>query len=254
MLAAVKTFVQRFAPQAIRPRRYFESLARRRTGQKVISGPFAGMRYVDRSIGSSYIPKLLGIYERELAAIIDRIIAMRPSVIVDVGAAEGYYAVGLAWRTPSARVIAFETEESGRAAVAEMAKLNGVADRLEQFATCEPQGLRDALAAGPDPVLVMDVEGYEDVLLDPSRVPELARTTILVELHEFVIPGITDTITRRLEKTHRIEHVWAEDRSATEFPWRTVVTRLLPHRYTGHAVSERRPPGMSWYFARPIEE
>jgi hypothetical protein len=38
---------------------------------------------------------------------------------------------------------------------------------------------------------MMDVEGAESELLDPSRIPELQSCTIMVELHEFASPGIS---------------------------------------------------------------
>ena len=85
-----------FYRQRIRPKGYLAHLVRERTGCSVTSGPFAGMRYIDASFGSAYIPKLLGTYEQELSNVLAGIIAKRPKAVVDVGAAEGYYAVGLA--------------------------------------------------------------------------------------------------------------------------------------------------------------
>ena len=83
----------------------------------MIEGPFKGVRYIDTAQGSAYIPKLLGIYERELTPQIEDLISLQPVLIVDLGAAEGYYAVGLAMRLKSAQVIAFEMEHSGQAAL-----------------------------------------------------------------------------------------------------------------------------------------
>jgi hypothetical protein len=251
MLRFATTLARKLTPDAVRPYRYFAALARSRTGQRVIDGPFKGMRYIDRSVGSAYVPKLLGIYERELAAIVEEIIASKPALIVDVGAAEGYYAVGLACRLPETRMIAFEMDAGGRAAIAEMAAANNVADQVTVLATCEPEGLNAALDGQKGAVVIMDVEGYEDVLLDPAKVPALASATFLVELHEFAVAGISETIAGRFGATHDLELVWAESRSRADFPWRTTVTSLLPASYIDGAVSEMRPPRMSWYFARP---
>lgn len=251
MLRFATTLARKLAPDAVRPYRYFAALARNRTGQRVVSGPFKGMRYVDRSVGSTYVPKLLGIYERELAAVVEEIIASKPSLIVDVGAAEGYYAVGLASRLPNTRMIAFEMTADGRAAIGEMAAANEVTDRVIVLGTCEPEGLDAVIAGTSGTVVIMDVEGYEDVLLDPVKVPALASATFLLELHEFAVPGIGETIARRFEKTHDLQHIWAEGRSRADFPWRTAVTSLLPASYIDGAVSEMRPERMSWYYATP---
>ncbi|MFA6114508.1 MAG: hypothetical protein WC729_10955 [Sphingomonas sp.] len=251
MLRFATNLARKLTPDAVRPYRYFAALARDRTGQQVIDGPFKGLRYIDRSVGSAYVPKLLGIYERELAAVVEKIIASKPSLIVDVGAAEGYYAVGLASRLPDTQMIAFEMEASGRTAIAEMAAANNVTDQVTILATCEPEGLNAVLDGKSGAVVIMDVEGYESVLLDPAKVPALATATFLLELHEFAVPGITEIIAQRFEKTHDLQHIWAEDRSRADFPWRTTVTSLLPGSYIDGAVSEMRPPRMSWYYARP---
>src|SRR6478672_6897407 len=68
-------------------------------GLVVQHGPFKGMKYPGvNSVGSALIPKLLGSYERELHPLIDSICAGQYDQVVDIGCAEGYYAVGLAMR------------------------------------------------------------------------------------------------------------------------------------------------------------
>src|SRR5437660_11467263 len=111
MIAAL---IRRALPERLRPIGYLTQLVRASTANQVRQGPFAGMRYIDRAIGSAYLPKLLGTYECELAAIIEEVCARGPRLIIDLGAAEGYYAVGLALRNPQARVVGFEQLETGR--------------------------------------------------------------------------------------------------------------------------------------------
>ncbi len=101
------------------------------------------------------------------------------------------------------------------------------------------------------PVVVCDVEGYEEKLLDPKAVPALCRATILVELHDFIIPSITEKLKERFGATHRIEHIWQQPRSRADFPWRTLGTMLLPKSYLDWAVSEWRPVRMSWLWMVP---
>ena len=78
------------------------------------------MRCIGNAAGNAHIhiPKLLGVYERELNPYIEQACALNFPLIVDVGAAEGYYAVGMALRNPSARVIAFEMDARAREALA----------------------------------------------------------------------------------------------------------------------------------------
>lgn len=238
-------------PENLRPIGYLTQLVRKRTNWQVIDGPFKGLQYISRSIGSVYIPKLLGMYERELNGCVEKICAMKPRLILDVGTAEGYYATGLAVRNPGARVIGFEMELAGREALKEMAKKNKVADRMQINGKCEPSDLVLALGDDLHPVVVCDVEGYEEKLLDPVAVPALRRSSILVELHDFLIPELTELLISRFEGTHDIEHIWQEPRLGSEFPYSTLYTRLLPKSYLEWAVSETRPVRMAWLWMSP---
>ena len=245
-MLASSHIIRKIVPKQYRPIGYLESLARKRTLCRVHSGPFAGMQYGSASIGSAYIPKLLGIYERELADVIEDICSRRSPLIVDIGAAEGYYAVGLALRSPYSRIVAFEMETGGQTALRDMALLNGVASRIEISGKCEAHDLEVVLTRAESPVIVCDVEGNEEFLLDPVTVPSLRKSTILAETHDFVTPGLTNELRARFEPSHRIRLIRQERRSRTEFPWRTLGTALLPGSYLDWAVSEWRPVPMTW--------
>jgi hypothetical protein len=63
-------------------------------------------------------------------------------------------------------------------------------------------------------LIVMDCEGAEFSLLDPTNDPELLRTNIIVEIHrEF---GDSDQIIRRFQRTHSIIEVCPSDRLETD--------------------------------------
>ena len=241
-------------PSRYRPIGYLEHLVRKRTGGRVFGGPFAQMQYIEGSVGSAYIPKLLGIYERELHRCVTEISALQLPLIIDIGAAEGYYAVGLARSNPQAQVVAFEMEERGRVLLQEMAAINGVSDRIDIRAKCEVEDLRQVLSNAPPSLIVCDVEGYEDVLLRPDQVPALQRAHLLVEMHDFILPGITETITERFATTHHVERVWQEPRHRSDFPFRSLGTALLPGGYIDWAVGEWRPVRMSWLQMTPKEK
>jgi Met-10+ like-protein len=250
-MRTIPLFIKQLVPARYRPIGYLLHLTRTRTACRVRSGPFAEVRYVDDSIGSCYIPKLLGIYENELTAPVESICQRKPALIVDIGAAEGYYAVGLAVRNPQARVIAFEMNPKGQVALREMTALNNVSSRVEVRGKCELADLAAALGDTPRPVVVCDVEGYEEKLLDLQAVPALARTSLLVELHDFIIPGVTEELKKRFGATHHIEHIWQQPRSRTQFPWRTFATALLPKYYLDWSVDEWRPERMAWLWMEP---
>ena len=101
------------------------------------------------------------------------------------------------------------------------------------------------------PIVICDVEGDEDRLLDPVAVPPLRSATILVELHDFLVPGIGQKLRERFANTHAIGEIWQADREPSEFPWRTLGTSLLRRSYLRWAVNEWRPVRMSWLWMVP---
>lgn len=228
---------------------------KKQTENKVINGPFEGMKYIQYAVGSAFSPKLLGIYERELYPIIEEVIKAKFNHIIDIGAAEGYYAIGLARRIPNCKIYAFEMESDGRTALAEMADLNNIAGRILIENKCEIYNLRATLPNEGKTLIICDVEGYETELLQIEKVPQLAKCYILVELHELMQPGTTKLLESRFKETHEIEKIcFKDDRSIKDLPYRTLMTQLIPRRYlVKWTVSELRTDGMSWLWMKPKE-
>lgn len=75
-------------------------------------------------------PSCSASYERELHGVVEAIVATPYDTVVNVGCAEGYYAVGLARRMPQARFHTFDTNEAAQAACLRLAQINGVAERM----------------------------------------------------------------------------------------------------------------------------
>jgi hypothetical protein len=189
---------------------------RRRGGDAVRSGPFAGMTLLDRAAEGCQAPKLLGCYEQELHGVVAQIVAARPRVIVNIGCAEGYYAVGLARLLPDAEVWAFDRDEAARTACTAMAEKNGVAATVRvagDFAHADfaryPPG---------DTVVLCDIEGGEIELLDPARAPALRHLDVLVELHSRLEATFNVNLVSRFEPSHDIERFRAGARDAQAFP------------------------------------
>lgn len=254
MIKQSANLVRVFVPRTWRPIGYLMHLAWSKSHGKVQAGPFAGMQYLSDAVGatgSAYIPKVLGIYERELNACVAKAISSDFQQIINVGAGEGYYAVGMALRVPSASVIAFEMEERGQQMIRQLAQQNQVQDRIQILGKCEIDDLNTILMPDKKTLLIVDVEAYELILLDSQKVPSLKHTTILVELHDFIQRGIAEALQTRFVDTHYIERIWQSDRQRNDFPHSTLYTRLLPQSYLDWAVSEWRPERMSWYWMEP---
>lgn len=247
----IRDFLRPILPERFRPSAYLERLVRSRTGATVNSGPFAGLKYVHGRRGRAHLPTLLGTYERELYPYVEHACVLNLCSIIVIGAAEGYYAIGMSRRNPGARVIAFEMDAQRRESLAKMARINRVESRIEIYGKCEPVDLAKTLADTQRALVICDVEGDESALLNPATLPSLRHAFILVELHEFIERGISEIISARFRETHRIDQIWQSDRTSADFPFRTFYTRLLPNKYLRWAVNESRPERMSWFWMEP---
>jgi hypothetical protein len=229
------------------PLEWVNRRVRDRFGEAVVAGPFEGMRYPDFAFErvDLYAPKLLGSYEREIAPALERAIARGPVAVHVIGAAEGYYAIGLARRLPAAKVTAYEAEESKHELLLALAELNGVRERIELHGACDTDALAAALPEGA--LVVCDCDGCELELLDPERVPALRGAAMIVEAHDLLVEGTTAGLRERFAPTHEIAEIATETRYVDDFPQLgdlPLVTRQL-------AISEFRGAPMSWLALEP---
>jgi hypothetical protein len=218
----------------------------------VMSGSFRGMRYAVRpGAQGGLVPKLLGSYEKELTEVVELIIARSPATVIDIGAADGYYAVGFAFRLPAAHIIAFEMEKPLRGVIDSVARSNGVRDRIDVRGACSPAELEQALAVIArrgrlDHCVVMcDVEGYEDVLLDPSAVTQLRETVVLCEIHDLLVPGVGNRIRQRFETSHEIRVITSQPRTRLDVPASFVLSE------PDVVLHEGRRSQMEWLLMSP---
>jgi hypothetical protein len=216
-------------------------------GLQVRHGPLQGMFYLPglEATSGDLVAKLLGAYEAELHPALEQWIAAGPARVIDVGSAEGYYAIGLAHAIPGATVYAYDIDAAARARCAQLAALNDATDRVVIEGECTPQTLNDHPESGV--ALLSDCEGYERILLDPVIAPRLASWRILVELHEFLDPGITETLRDRFAQTHDVEVIEGVERDGTAYEELASVEPAARRAL----LSENRPGAMRWMALTP---
>ena len=184
----------------------------RRHGVEVLSGPFRGMSYLAASREGCHIPKLLGCYEAELHPAIEQAAARGYRHVINIGSAEGYYAVGFARRLPAARIGAFDTDPLAQDACRALAAKNGVADRIEVGGSFRQEEF--ARYSGESALVFCDIEGAELQLLDPKAAPALAGMDLIVECHDCFNPAISPALAERFAATHEVELVRQSGRDA----------------------------------------
>lgn len=240
-----KTGAKRLHRMAARARRAeLSSELRLQLGGTVLSGLFKGMVIPEEySWGDSdVIAKIVGLYESDLREALLKTVERAPSIVINVGCAEGFYAVGMARLLPNATVYAFDIDERACAICSRAAEENNVSNRIVIDGLCTTDRLAKITDRPDRTLIVMDCEGAELELLDPAKVPGLAHCDIIVETHDFVEADITMILQNRLNTTHDIQRISQGGRNPNEIPELARLSEL--DRWL--AISEDRPEAMTW--------
>ena len=215
----------------------------------VAAGPFQGLALLPDiawGVGDT-AAKLVGLYEAELHPALRALAADPPPAVVNVGCAEGYYAVGLARLFPEAVIYAFDVDPNAQRICRLTAELNGVSDRVSVLGGCVPQLLFSLLGQYPAALLVIDCEGCELELLSDMVMAGATRAHLIIECHDFIDPAITATLAARLAASHQVEVIQEGARN----PNHLEPLRRLSSLDRWLVVLEHRPSAMCWIAARP---
>jgi hypothetical protein len=156
---------------------------------------------------------LLGLYEQEVSKNLTEAPA-HFRVFVDVGAADGYYAVGLLHSGRVDRSIAFETIPECRTAITRLATENGVAGRITVLGAAADgfvKTLQDQNVNSHETMFLIDIEGAEFKVLTEEVFAYLKDSLIVVETHPNIYPdpqGEMERLVQRASKTQRHELVF----------------------------------------------
>lgn len=159
----------------------------------VAYGPFRGLKLADANWwgAADRGSMLLGLYEQEVLEWLSAHHGDR-RFLIDIGAADGYYAVGSLVAGWVDHVYCFEQSEEGRHAIAANAKANGVADRVTILGTADESSveglLLDAAIDPADTLMIVDIEGGEFELLTTHLLSRLAGVAAVVEIHDWESP------------------------------------------------------------------
>jgi hypothetical protein len=182
-------------------------------GFNIQAGLFQGMKYLPNCAEGCYIAKLIGCYEAELEPYFRAAIQRPYQVVVNVGCSEGFYAVGLAMLMPTVQVFAYDTNLAAHEDCRQLAAQNGVSDRVSINGLFQPADFQQF--ADRKTLVLCDIEGGEEELLNPIAAQALQQMDIIVELHDGFAPNIMEVITDRFQATHDISIVHGQLRDIT---------------------------------------
>jgi hypothetical protein len=174
-------------------------------GTVVMQGALAGLDFIEQSSEGCHIAKLLGCYEQPLQPYIQQAIEANYHTILNIGCAEGYYAVGMARHMTNTKVMAYDLNPTAQTTCQALADKNNVSDRVTIGALFTHEDF--AQYANTHTLVLCDIEGAEKDLLDPIKAPALKGMDIIVESHEAMHPGLTQELVNRFQDTHNITYI-----------------------------------------------
>jgi len=164
-------------------------------------GPFKKMRRTNKISHGAILAEILGSYEEPIQKWIMEVISREYETILDIGCADGYYAVGFAFKSPNTQVYAYDIDELSRKNTLENKNINSL-NNVEVLAECTHEELN--VKSKKNTLVFCDIEGFEDILLDMEKAPNLKYVDMLIESHDCFIPNMTERLISRFCKTHTI--------------------------------------------------
>jgi hypothetical protein len=221
----------------------------------VQDGPFQGLNYPFLSaLQSTLYPKLMGFYEFELHELLNKTLERDYNSILDIGSADGYYAVWLAIKFQNSIIYVADVNPEARGKTKIMAEANGIAVN-EKFQILKE--ITPTFLLGLDPnksyLLISDCEGYEFSLFTDEVIANLRNSDFIIQMHDFIHPGFSDKLKKRFKTSHFVQLIKSIDDvykyrriqnpKILEFPIQDQITIL----------AEKRPTQMEWIFCEPLK-
>jgi len=216
----------------------------------VQNGPFKGMIYPSfDSFGSSIVSKLIGSYEKELWGIAEWVKSQKYSEIIDIGCAEGYYAVGFALKTEGTKMYAFDTSPVARKLCASMAQINEVSDKVNIKSECTPELLANFTFASKG-LIICDCEGYEKTLFNKVNLDNMSKCDLIIETHDILDISISTYLKELFRNTHDVESIMSVDDVQKALTYDFEITRNMSLSERKELFAENRGGAMEWLICK----
>jgi len=218
-------------------------------------GPLKGAKMIANSSWSrrDKAAMLFGLYEQEVLNVLSKA-ANSYKRFIDLGAADGYYGIGVVASGLFEHSTCYEMSKKGQEVLAKAALANDVEDKVdirgiarEDFYTEFGEDERR------DTLLFIDVEGAEFGILTQKTLEAFRHSAIIIEMHEWMVENgeaALAALRERAEKTHKINAFRTGSRDLSVFP----ELAMLCDTDRWLICSENRGRLMTWWFLEPLEK
>lgn len=162
-------------------------------GSTVLCGPFKGLKLIDDLNwgANDRACMLLGLYEQE---VLKSLFPAPPGceTFVNLGAADGYYAVGVLVGGMFHRSVCFEATDIGRNIIRRTAELNAMSDCIVVNGVADKNFYKEIPNLDENPhFILIDIEGAEFEILDRDVFLATKNCSFLIEIHEWIADANT---------------------------------------------------------------
>ncbi len=184
----------------------------------VQQGPFKGMiinedQFWGQGDRSS---KILGLYEKEIQDLIVSIQKDKDySTFVDIGGADGFFAIGSLVNNLFEKCEVFEISKKGRISIQKNSKQNNVYDSIKIHDKASKRSLIKIDNIN-NSLILCDIEGGEYELFDEKLINEIYPSDIIIEIHKDKENSLVN-FEKRFTKTYSLTKITQEPRSLKNF-------------------------------------
>ncbi|MDC6469771.1 hypothetical protein ABXT47_03950 [Candidatus Pelagibacter sp. Uisw_099_02] len=238
--------------QLIRLISYHSKRVEKLTKKIIIGGFYKGTK-LNLNKGWSRLDgasKYLGLYEYEVQDEISKIQknrTIRKKYFVNIGAGDGFHALGLLKKKYFNKAILFEKDTQASDLLLTNAKINRLKNNIELFKEAKINFLNDFSLTHKlkDCLFLIDIEGDEFKLLNAKNLKLLNKSILVIEIHDFY--QNPTPLKKKLKKYFKIKTVTTGMRDLSKYK----ILNEIHDNEKWLVVNEDRPKKMEWLICLP---
>jgi len=216
---------------------------------KVAYGLFKGLNIYEQSAWSGSMDtgsKILGTYEKHIQLWISEK-NLSSIVFLDVGASDGYYALGMIKSKVAESSIAYELSSKDRDIIKSLSLKNEMSTKIELKGEASSSTIINDLKNKKIKLILIDIEGQEYRLITRELLFAAQNCFIIIEVHKLASQYTLDEFKRLCETFHDVEELNDFEKKLPK----DVFTENLTDNERVLLLSEGRGYGMIWFALSP---
>ena len=162
--------------------------------------------------------KVYGLYENNIQKVLGKI---KKPILIDIGAADGFFAIGCIYSGISKHCYAFEQSDLSRSALAKIAEINQVSENItikgevtnQNFLSLLPQNIDFSKA-----IVLCDIEGGEYSFFTEKILKKLEKSHIIIEIHRTQNKNDEIKLMKRVKKSFNVSVIIGSNNDFSNSP------------------------------------